>query len=147
MAACSSVVFSSTTESGARLGGLLAADAAPRSEQESNSLAIGPRYYEIRGRLTSTGLLSTETSTSSQDNGSLRGENHLAGHLVNRLDGTGNVCRFALRRRSGLVQYQPSSSRALFTHLVEDLKKLGSVDKRGRRGDRTVDLEVLLSVK
>ena len=146
MAACSSVVFSSTTESGARLGGLLAADAAPRSEQEHSSLAIACEIKRFE-RLTCTSLLPTETSTASQDNGSLRGENHLAGHLVDGLNGTGNVRRFALRKRSELVQSRSSSSHNLITHLVEHLKKLGSVDKRSGCGNRAVDLEVLLSVK
>ena len=99
MAACSSVVFSSTTASGFRLGGLFGAEAGPRSiifREISEEVATRRELKcEIR---TSPSLLAAKATAASQYDGTLVGENDFASDFVNGLDRARHVGCFALSR-------------------------------------------------
>ena len=97
---------------------------------------------------TGTSLLSAESTATSENYGTLVGENDLAGDLVDRLDYARHVCSFALSKPASSVSgRRPRQTSSFYAYLVEDLEQLGSVYERTRSRNRSVNLQVLFSVQ
>jgi hypothetical protein len=94
-AACEGNVFSSRMASGFRFGGVLAADAAPRSTPPTVIVSASTLFHRYTYQLTSAGPFATKAAGTTTDQRCLVLKYHLARALIQGVHNDGHRCCFA----------------------------------------------------